>query len=68
MREPRGDLDFLEEPLRAQGRGELRLEHLDGDGAVVPHVLSEVHGGHATRTDLSLDHVAIADRIDEGCG
>ncbi len=68
VRQASGDLDFLEEPFRAQRRREFRLEHLDGDVAVVPHVQCEVHGGHATRTDFSLDHVAVADGVCEGCG
>ncbi len=63
-----GDFDFLEEPLRAQRRGELRLEHLDGDVAVVPHISGEVHGRHATRSNCPLNHIAVTDRFGEGFG
>ncbi len=68
VREASGDLDFLEEPLRAQRRGELRLEHLDGDVTAVSHISGEVHRSHATLTDLSLDHIAVTDGLGEGCG
>ena len=43
----RGDADLLEEPLGADGGGELLAQHLDRDAAVVPQVAREVHGGHA---------------------
>ena len=39
MLEVGGELDFLEEPVRAQGRGQLRPEHLDRHPAAVLQVL-----------------------------
>ena len=47
MLEAGGDLDFGEEALRAERRGELRLEHLERDVAIVLEVVSEVDRRHA---------------------
>jgi hypothetical protein len=38
MPEPRGDLELAQEPLSAEGRAELRAQHLDGDVPVMPDV------------------------------
>ena len=51
-------LDFSEKPLRADDRGELGLEDLEGDVAVVLQILGQVHGGHAALAELALDRVA----------
>ena len=56
-----GDLDFLEESLRAERRRELRLEHLERDLSVVSEVVSHIHGGHAALAELSLDAVAVGE-------
>ena len=55
------DLDFLDEALAAQADGELRLEDLDGDPALVPDVAREVDGGHSALADLALELVAIGE-------
>jgi hypothetical protein len=54
------DLDLPEEALLAQGGRELLAQELDGDLAVVPKVVGEVHGGHSARTELALDAVAVS--------
>ena len=41
--------------------GELGTEHLEGDGAVVPQIMGEEHGGHAAGAELALDPVAVGD-------
>jgi len=51
----RGDPDLAEEPLRAQGGGELRPEDLDRHLAVVPLVAREVDRRHAALPELTLD-------------
>ena len=68
-----GGLNLLDEPIRAQDRGELGLQHLDGDFAVVLEVLGEVDGGHAPRAELPLDAVPVGEgagqvreRVDQG--
>ena len=55
MLQRRGDADLREEPLGADGRGDLVAQHLDRDAAVVPQVAREIHGGHAAARDLALD-------------
>ena len=56
-----GDLNFLEEPLRAERRREIRLEHLERDISVVPQVVSDIHRGHAALAELPLDAVAVGE-------
>ena len=56
------DLDFLEETLLAEGGRDLRSEYLERDLSVVPEVMSQVHSGHATLAELSLDAVAVGQR------
>ena len=60
-----GRLDLGEKPLAAQRRGEIGVEHLDRDAAIVLHVVREVHGRHAAATELALDAVAIGERLTE---
>jgi hypothetical protein len=54
----RGDLDFLQEALRAERFRELWFEHFEGNLPVVPQILREVDRGHATFAELPLDVVA----------
>ena len=68
MLQRRGDADLLEEPLGADGGGELLAQHLDRDVAIVPHVAREVHGGHAAAPELALDLVAARERRRESLG
>ena len=58
MLEVGGGLDLLEEARGADDRRELRIHHLDGDSAIVPRVVGEIHGGHATSAQLALKGVA----------
>ena len=50
-----------QEPLGAEHGGELGLQHLDRDLAVVPEVLGEVDRRHAARAELALDAVAVGE-------
>jgi hypothetical protein len=56
-----GGLDLHHEPLGAQHGGQLGLEDLEGDLAVVPEVLGEVHRRHAALAQLALDAVALGE-------
>src|SRR5260370_32947456 len=58
MGEPRGDVDFPQEPLGAQRGSQLRMEHLDRDVAVVLRFGGEIYGRHAAPSELALDAVA----------
>jgi len=54
-------LDLAEEPLRADRRRHLGVEHLEGDRAVVLEILGQEHGRHATPAQLALNPVAGGD-------
>lgn len=58
----RGCLDLLHEPLGAQRRSKFRPQHLYRHLPIVFHILGEIHGGHATFTELAFDSVAIRER------
>ena len=61
MLEPGGDADLAGEAVRAEGRGELGAEHLDGDLAVVLEVVGQVDGGHPALSEFALDPVSRAE-------
>jgi len=48
-------------PLRAERRGELGLQHLDSDPAMMLEVLSEIDRRHPPATELALDRVAVGE-------
>jgi hypothetical protein len=52
-----GGGDLAEEAFAAEGGGELRVQDLEGDGALVLGVLGEVDGGHAPAPQLALEGV-----------
>ncbi len=66
MLERRGGPDFLEESVATEDGTQLGAEHLEGDLAVVPRILGQVDGGHATRADLAEELVPIAEVVLEG--
>ena len=51
------ELDLALKSLRAERRGEVRVQDLEGDGPVVVLVDREIHRRHAAATELSLDAV-----------
>ena len=59
MGEPGGHFDLPEKPLRAERRRDLGAEDLDGDGAAVPEIAREVHGGHPAAAQLTIEGVAV---------
>ena len=59
MLEAGGELDLAEKALGPERGGELGVEHLDGDRAVVLEVAGELDGGHAPATELALERVAV---------
>src|SRR4030095_526598 len=62
MLQPGDRADLPQESLRAHRGRELRLQDLDRDEALVLVVLREVHGRHATPTDLTLDRESLAEQ------
>ena len=53
-----GGLDLLEEPVGAHQGGEVRVQHLDRDLAIVLEVVGQIDRGHPAGTQLALDAVA----------
>ena len=62
MRELGRDLDLAQEPLGAEGDGELGSQHLERHGAAELAVVGEVDRGHPALAQLALDRVAIGER------
>jgi len=56
--EVRGRPDLRKEALRADHRGELGLQNLQSDLAVVPQVVRQVNGRHAAGPERALDAVS----------
>ena len=45
--------------MSSNRRGQVGMQDLEGDHTLVFGVFCQIHGGHATPADLSLDPVAI---------
>jgi hypothetical protein len=61
--EPGGDFDFPEKPLGAEDHGQLRVEHLDGNRAIVFPVLGQIDRRHASPAHLPFDQVAVGQSL-----
>ena len=61
MTKPRGDPDFLQEPVAPDRGRELRPQDLDRDLAIVLQVVGQVDRGHAALAQLPLDPVAVGE-------
>ena len=57
--EPRRELDLPEEALGAQRVGQLRVEELERDRAVMAKIVSKVDSSHTPTPELALDAVPI---------
>ena len=68
MAQRRGGLDLLHEALGAEHGGELGLEDLDRDLAIVLEVFGQIHGGHAALPERALDAVAVGQGGDQAVG
>jgi hypothetical protein len=58
MMELGGNADLAREALRAQQRGEIGTQHLDGDLGILPQVARQVHGRHAAASDFAHDGIS----------
>ncbi len=65
MLERRRRLDLGDEAVGAEDGGQLGLEDLDGDVALVLEIAGEEHRGHATLAQLALQAVAAGQRAAE---
>ena len=54
------EADLALEALRPERGRELRVQDLEGDRPVVPHVLGEIDGSHPAAPELPLERVAPA--------
>lgn len=61
-----GDPDLAEESLGSQRCGAFRTHHLYRDVAAVLAVMRELHHGHSTLPQLSIDSVSLPDSGCEG--
>jgi quercetin dioxygenase-like cupin family protein len=59
--ELRGDVDFAEEAIRPEHRGQVGVQDFHGHLAAVLQVFSEIDRGHAAPAKLPLDRVAPAE-------
>lgn len=56
------DPDFLEKTIGPEGLGQTGIQDLDRDHPVVPHIASQVHGGHATAPQFALEPIPLGER------
>ena len=61
--EARGEPDLAQEALGAERIGELGVQHLERDRAVVPQVLREPDRGHAAAAELTLEGVPVPQSV-----
>jgi hypothetical protein len=61
MLELGSEFDFALKAIGTDGRGEVRVEDLDGDIAVVLKVLGQEDCGHAAAAELAFDGVPVAE-------
>ena len=60
MLQPGGELDLAQEAVGPERGGELGVEDLEGDGAVVLEVPGQEHRGHPPAPELPLERIARA--------
>ena len=62
MLQARGGADLDQEAFAAERCANVWMQHLDGDIPIVLDVVREIHSGHATGTELTLEAVAVGQR------
>jgi hypothetical protein len=65
MLQLRGRADLLEESIGAEQRCQIRMQHVQGDAAIVPDIVREPDRGQASGAELALDDVSVAQRLRE---
>src|SRR5687768_6399046 len=55
MVEPRGELYLAQETVGPKRSRQIRMQHLEGDDALVLPVLREIDGRHAATSKLTVD-------------
>ena len=59
MIETRGELDLSEEPVRAESRGEIGMQNLERNQALMLCILREIYSCHSTASKLAVDGVIL---------
>ena len=60
--------NFTKEPVPADHPGQLRMEQLDGDHAVMPPISGEPDRTHPPSTQLAQQRIAVRDAADHRLG
>lgn len=63
MAELGGELDLAEEALGAQGSGNLRVNQLERNRALLPEVMRQIDRGHAAPAQLAIHPVTVCKRF-----
>ena len=66
MAQPRGDLDFTQKTICANGAGQLRPKNLYRDVSVVLQIPGQIDRRHPSAAELTLERVAIRERGAQG--
>jgi len=61
--QPGGELDLALEALGTEGQGQLGMEDLERDRALVPDVTSQVYRGHTAASQLALEGIPASQRL-----
>ncbi len=59
------EFDLALEPLGTQDRGQLGMQHLQGNRPVMLQVAGQVDRGHAPATELSLEGIRMRQSLGE---
>ncbi len=56
-----GESDLPQESIWSQRVGELRVQHLERDWAVMLEVVGKIDRGHTATPELALEHIAVTE-------
>jgi hypothetical protein len=56
---PGGEPDLALEPIRAETGRELRVEHLEGYGSIMPEIVRQIDGRHPPAAKLALEAIPV---------
>jgi hypothetical protein len=62
MVKPRGDLDLAEEAFGPEARGELGVQNLQCDPAIVLEILRQEHRGHTAPSHFAFNAISVGKR------
>jgi hypothetical protein len=62
------DLDLAMKTICPECRALFRLKNFERNGAIVPHVVSEIDGGHSSTAKLTLEIVSASEGVTQASG